>query len=296
MGCRPASADACATPGENIKVGRNCSTPGITAAMTLVSRLPRSLKRQIRLAGCRAIGLWRRYPNSRGLQCLPPRDTALWEARAHTWQTSTTPIPNRGDATTRSNRLHNLSTAISRINHRLIKPGETFSLSQHLDEPTEANGYRSGPVFVGGEVLSDVGGGLCLIATNLYQLFLYGGCSILERHNHSIDAYGEGRFYKLGEDAAIAFSYKDLVIRNRFDQALVLCTTIGSNAVHSRLLALGPKPIQTIIRSQVLERHAPISQDQTTAGWSVSTARFSRPIQAGSWRQDYLSFSHYQPC
>ena len=264
--------------------------------MTFASRLPRSVKRQIRLAGCRAIGLWRGYPKAHARQWLAPQDAALWDAQAHTWQTSTTPIPNRGDATTRSNRLHNLSTAISRIHHRVIKPGEAFSLSQHLDEPTEANGYRSGPVFVGGEVLSDVGGGLCLIATNLYHLFLYSGCSILERHNHSIDAYGEGRFYKLGEDAAIAFSYKDLVIRNCFSQALLLCTVLDSHAVHSKLLALEPKPIQTIIRSEVLERHAPISPNQTTAGWSVSTARFSRPIRSGSWRQDYLSFSHYKPC
>lgn len=264
--------------------------------MTLVSRLPRSLKRQIRLTGCRAIGLWRRYPNSVGRHCLDSTRAEAWEASAYTWQTSTTPIPNRGDATTRTNRLHNLATAISRIHHRLIKPGEAFSLSQHLGEPTQANGYRSGPVFVGGEVLSDSGGGLCLLATNLYHLFLYGGCTILERHNHSIDAYGEGRFYKLGEDAAIAFSYKDLVIRNRFDHGLLLCISLDSNVVHSRLLALEPKPIQTIIRSQVLERHAPLRQDQTTAGWSVSTARFSRPIHSGSWRQDYLSFSHYKPC
>ena len=69
---------------------------------------------------------------------------------------------------------------------------------------------------------TDVGGGLCLIATNLYTLFLKSGCQILERHNHSIDAYGSGRFYELGEDAAIAYAYKDLAIRNNFKVALLL--------------------------------------------------------------------------
>ena len=96
---------------------------------------------------------------------------------------------------------------------------------------------------------------------------------ILERHNNSIDAYGEGRSYILGEDAAIAFSYKEVVIRNCFNQALLLSTMLDSNAAHSRVLSLEPKPIQTIVRSQVLERHAPISPNQTTAGWSMSTAR-----------------------
>ena len=99
-----------------------------------------------------------------------------------------------------------------------------------------------------------------MIATNLDQLFLYNGCTILERHNHSIDAYGEGRFYKPGEDAAIVFSYRDLVFRSHVDQALLLCSCVRPNDIHSKLLASVPKPIHTIIRSQVLERHAPIRQ------------------------------------
>ncbi len=239
---------------------------------------------------------WRRYPLSPQRQRLPPAVAEAFSKRAHTWQTASTPIPNRGDATIRTNRRHNLNQAIHYINHRLIKPGEAFSLSQHLGEPTKHNGYRSGPVFVGGEVLSDAGGGLCLIATNLYQLFLYSGCLILERHNHSIDAYGPERFYELGEDAAIAFGYKDLVIRNQFSDPLLLCINVRENDVQSRLLAPGPKPNNIIIRSQVLERHPPTGPHQSNAGWSVCTTRFSRTAQVGDWRQDYLSFSHYKPC
>ena len=150
--------------------------------------------------------------------------------------------------------------------------------------------------FGGGEVLLDSGGGLCLIATNLYQLFLYSGCKILERHNHSIDAYGEDRFYKLGEDAAIAFGYKDLVIRNTYDYPLFLDINLRELDVHSRLLASHSKPVHTIIRSQVLERHPAVVPHHATAGWSVCTTRYSRPVNSDAWRQDYLCFSHYKAC
>ena len=194
-----------------------------------------------------------------------------------------------------SNRRHNLNLAIKAINNRLLKSGEAFSLSQHLGEPSEANGYRAGPVFKQGQVLSDAGGGLCLIATNLYQLFLHSGCTILERHNHSIDTYGEERFYPLGEDAAIAYTTKDLVIRNPFGQPVLLRLSLENHSIHSELIGVGSKPLQTIVQSTVLERQ-PSSGGQKHPGWSVCTSRLIKRQTDQNWRQDYLSFSHYSPC
>ena len=240
---------------------------------------------------------WRRYPNRRQLRQwqLDADAAAAFSSKASVWRSISTPIPERGDATTCANRRHNLQLAISALHNRLILPGTSFSLSQQLGEPTEAAGYRAGPVFVRGEVLRDAGGGLCLIATNLYQLFLHAGCQILERHNHSIDAYGEERFYTLGEDAAIAFSTKDLAIRNPFRQPMLLRIHVLEHAVRSELLGPGGRPVKTLIQSTVLERLMP-STSQHHPGWHVSTSRFiQQPSQPG-WRQDYQSFSHYQPC
>ena len=161
----------------------------------MINRLPPALKRQFRLMCCSAIARWRQYPLDLSSRYLTGALASAFQAKASWWKTISTPIPTRGDEITCTNRLHNLHLAIKAINNRFLKSGEAFSLSQHLGEPSEANGYRSGPVFKQGQVLSDAGGGLCLIATNLYQLFLHSGCTILERHNHSIDAYGEERFY-----------------------------------------------------------------------------------------------------
>jgi vancomycin resistance protein VanW len=107
-----------------------------------------------------------------------------------------------------------LKLASQKLNCLDINPQKIFSFSARIGEPTKANGFREAPVFVRGQVLTDVGGGLCLIATNVFNTLLYAGCEILERHCHSIDAYGESRFYELGQDAAVANGYKDLIIRN----------------------------------------------------------------------------------
>jgi len=230
----------------------------------MLRRLPAPLKRLLRLVGCGAIARWRRYPFRHSLRSrqLAEAAAASFTKQCTTWQAISTPIPERGDASTCANRRHNLELAIRSLNNRLILPGEAFSLSQQLGEPTETAGYRAGPVFVKGHVLKDTGGGLCLIATNLYQLFLYAGCRILERHNHSIDAYGEDRFYALGEDAAIAYSTKDLAIRNPFNDKMLLRLLVDEHALHSEILGPGPRPVQTLIQSTVLERIPPASHQQ----------------------------------
>ena len=67
------------------------------------------------------------------------------------------------------------------------------------------------------------------------------------------------------------------------------------HAVRSELVGPGGRPVQTLIQSTVLERLMP-SPSQRHPGWHVSTSRFiQQPSQTG-WRQDYQSFSHYQPC
>ena len=263
----------------------------------MLRRLPAPLKRQLRLLGCGAIARWRRYPFRHSLRSrqLAEAAAASFTTQCTTWQAISTPIPERGDASTCANRRHNLELAIRSLNNRLILPGGAFSLSQQLGEPTEAAGYRAGPVFVKGHVLKDTGGGLCLIATNLYQLFLYAGCRILERHNHSIDAYGEDRFYALGEDAAIAYSTKDLAIRNPFNDKMLLRLRVDEHALHSEILGPGPRPVQTLIQSTVLERIPPASHQQHP-GWQVSTSRFIKQPSWTTWRHDYRCFSDYQPC
>ena len=263
----------------------------------MLRRLPAPLKRQLRLLGCGVVARWRRYPFRHSLRSrqLAEAAAASFTTQCTTWQAISTPIPERGDASTCANRRHNLELAIRSLNNRLILPGEAFSLSQQLGEPTETAGYRAGPVFVKGHVLKDTGGGLCLIATNLYQLFLYAGCRILERHNHSIDAYGEDRFYALGEDAAIAYSTKDLAIRNPFNDKMLLRLRVDEHALHSEILGPGPRPVQTLIQSTVLERVPPASHQQHP-GWQVSTSRFIKQPSWTTWRHDYRCFSDYQPC
>jgi vancomycin resistance protein VanW len=221
------------------------------------------------------------------------------EQYPHKWIETITPIPDRGTTEIRSNRIWNLQLAAQRIDCLNFAPNKIFSFSDRVGNPTKSNGFRDAPVFVRGQVLTDVGGGLCLVATNIFNTLLYAGCQILERHCHSIDAYGESRFYPLGQDAAVANGYKDLIVRNHTSIPLQLRFRVleQEGKVESSLWGSTPKPWQVKVESQIIKHlHPPDSQ--YLSGWVVQTSRYIKHElePSSTWQLDYQAMSHYQPC
>jgi len=215
------------------------------------------------------------------------------------WIESSTPIPDRGTSEIRANRIWNLKLAAQRIHCLNIAPKKIFSFSDRVGEPTKANGFREAPVFVRGQVKTDVGEGLCLIATNVFNTLLYAGCEILERHCHSIDAYGDSRFYELGQDAAVAYGHTDLIVRNHSQVPLQVRFQILENEgiVKSSLWGSAVKPWQVKVESQII-RQIPPPHPQYLSGWIVVTSRYikSEVEQLSKWQRYYETVSFYAPC
>jgi vancomycin resistance protein VanW len=217
----------------------------------------------------------------------------------HLWAEFKTPIPDRGSPQIRADRLWNLQLAQQQIDGLLLPPGTIFSFSQRVGEPSLRRGYRAGPVFTQGKVAAGAGGGLCLLATNLFNTFLWSGCEVLERHCHSIDAYGEQRFYPLGRDAAVAYGYKDLVVRNStgFPLQLRLAVLSTTGEVASSLWGQQACSFQVAIESRVLQEIPPFTDDQLP-GWRAEMVRMVRELKAPEdpWEVSYHGISDYAPC
>jgi vancomycin resistance protein VanW len=229
----------------------------------------------------------------------------------HLWCESATDIPNRGTPEIRRNRILNLQLAASKIHQLQLNSGQIFSFCHLVGNPTLRNGFQAGPVFIRGQVQTGVGGGLCLIATNLFHLFLTSGCQILERHCHSIDAYGDDRFYQLGQDASISYGYKDLIIRNQSVIGLQLLLQVlpKTGQVISSLWGQSPCPWDVKVNSVILQELSPPLKTDVS-GWIVETQRFVKDrsddpnvtnglkmiTESPAWRLDYKAISVYQPC
>jgi len=121
-----------------------------------------------------------------------------------------------------------------------VDPGEVLSLWRVVGRPTAARGYLPGAAIVGGRLTAETGGATCLFSTVLYNAGLLAGLEIVERHAHSVDTYGESRYFELGHDATIEFGVLDLRFRNPYEFPVLLDTHTDAAGVATAFRAPVP--------------------------------------------------------
>ncbi len=214
------------------------------------------------------LGRWRKVGPERPRVTAPPPG---W----HCVGACTTPIrsrPELGDEN--AHRVQNMRLAAAMIHGVRLGSGELLSLSRLVGEPSEARGFRSGPVLFRGGLASASGGGLCQIATTVYDAALLADLEILEKHGHSADLWGEQRLAPLGADAVYVHLRKDLAVRNRGPSPVVVHLEVdeGGTAVTCRVWAPAPLPYEVRVTHEVRER-IPSRLPAGRPGWLVSTTR-----------------------
>ena len=111
-----------------------------------------------------------------------------------------------------SSRSGNLSNGAAKINGHVLMPGETLSGYECMHPFTVANGYYTAAAYENGRVVDSIGGGVCQIATTLYNAALRAELEITQRQNHSMIV----GYVKPSMDAAIAGTVKDIKITNNY--------------------------------------------------------------------------------
>jgi RNA polymerase sigma factor (sigma-70 family) len=102
-----------------------------------------------------------------------------------------------------------------------------------VGRPTAARGYGAAAALRDGVLTQEAGGALCLASTVVYNVLLLAGLRIVERHCHSVDSYGDARYFELGRDAAVEYAYRDLRARNDAPEAIPLRATAGRDVVRA---------------------------------------------------------------
>ncbi|RIK40779.1 MAG: hypothetical protein DCC58_13400 [Chloroflexi bacterium] len=86
-------------------------------------------------------------------------------------------------------RMHNIELAASLLNGTFIMPGQTFSFNAEIGSTSTAAGFQVayGIDSTGGAVTTvpSVGGGICQVATTVFQPVFWAGYEINERNTHS---------------------------------------------------------------------------------------------------------------
>ncbi len=110
-------------------------------------------------------------------------------------------------------RAQNVRNGASKINGRVLYPGEQFSVYEAVNPFTAENGYELAGSYENGTTVQTYGGGICQVSTTLYNAVIRAELTIDERYCHSMIV----SYVQPSMDAAIAGTYKDLKFTNNYD-------------------------------------------------------------------------------
>ncbi len=136
-------------------------------------------------------------------------------------------------------RINNITKAAASINGVILNPGEEFSYNQALGQRTKAAGYQSAGAYSGGQVVQEVGGGICQVSSTLYYCTLIANMAITSRTNH----YFGVNYLPTGLDATVSWPSPDFKFKNASAYPIKLAASVGGGNVTVQIYGSNPDGI-----------------------------------------------------
>ncbi|UOO38797.1 VanW family protein [Oscillospiraceae bacterium CM] len=104
----------------------------------------------------------------------------------------------------------NVHLAARYISGTVLEPGAVFSQNKTAGPYTTERGYSIGPTYIGTSYSETIGGGVCKIASTLYNVAVLSDLQITERHHHGMPV----PYVPYGQDATVSYGAKDFQFKN----------------------------------------------------------------------------------
>jgi len=134
-------------------------------------------------------------------------------------------------------RYTNISLAVAGINNTVVWPSEVFSFNDVVGPRTPERGYLPAPVILMGASNFDYGGGVCQVASTLYNAVLEAGLEIVERHPHSKRV----SYVPAGKDATVDYGNLDLKFANNSQGPIIIKSGLTKGKVWVQIMGEGFK-------------------------------------------------------
>jgi vancomycin resistance protein YoaR len=183
-------------------------------------------------------------------------------------------------------KAHNIKLAAERLHGTVVPPGALFSFNREVGPTTLASGYQWGFGITGGaeglRTVPSVAGGICQVATTLFQAFFWTGYRLEERHWHLywIPAYTSRGV--VGLDATVdEDSDLDLQFVNTTAQAVLIQSSVSADSVTFRLYGTKPAWSVDVAAPEIANRVPPdprpvVEEDPTLAAGRRVTVEAAR--------------------
>ena len=212
-------------------------------------------------------------------------------------------IPLRDDPGERQNIL----LSARAVDNTSVAPGQVFSFNKVVGERTPEKGYQDGLMFSQGQVVRGTGGGICLVATGLYNAALQSGMQLIERHPHS----GLVGYAPPGCDASVVYGSEDMQFRNTTTAPIVIKTQPEDDRIVVGLYGATPLPGRHVyvkathlafIHAPVIDRPdptlapdaAPVVVQKPRSGFDVTVERFFKQGRR-TVRREVIVTEHRSP-
>lgn len=171
---------------------------------------------------------------------------------------------------------HNAALAARYIDGFIIPPGGIFSFNELVGARNRAKGYDAAPFLNSDGLLEETpGGGICQLASTIYNAGLLGGMEVVERHPHSRSVL----HVPPGRDATIASWVKDLKLANPFPNPLRIRISSDNN----RLTVALRSPVEKRFNVEILTEQVPL-EPQAVAGRTKKGQAGGRGYSTATWR------------
>ena len=126
-------------------------------------------------------------------------------------------------AASNKNRTTNLILAAGKINGTVLLPGEEFSYNGVVGKRTVEAGYKNAATYSNGQVVDDIGGGICQISSTLYDAAVFANMDITVRRNHQFVT----SYLPAGKDATVVWGSQDFKFKNSRKYPVRITATVS---------------------------------------------------------------------
>ncbi len=123
------------------------------------------------------------------------------------------------------NRITNIQLAVQAIDGIVLAPGEQFSYNDALGERTAEKGYKAAGAYSGGQVVQEIGGGICQVSSSLYYAALLANLQIDSRTCH----YFPVAYLPPGLDATVSWGGPEFKFTNNRDWPIKIVASVDTS-------------------------------------------------------------------
>ena len=208
-------------------------------------------------------------------------------------------------STSKENRITNLKLACQAINGYRLDPGKEFSFNAVVGQRTTEKGYQVAGVYSSGAAAQGVGGGICQVASTLFNAAVMADMEITQRKPHSLPVH----YLDKGKDAAIDWPNVDLkfvnngttpvyIVARVTSDKQVECAVYGKYLPNGQRITLESKTTSTIDYDTVqkIDTSLPKGTTQTKEGhkgYKATTWKVVWDAQGNEISRDVLCYSTY---